>query len=113
APCPCHFEMDASLGHCDGTTGWRINSGHYGDVDLSGVTFVFQAFIGKNMVRKSRRRAAWKEPSTSTPAPRSPSARRWARFSASSSRGSSARSMGHTSRRSPSDRSERTARDTT
>jgi hypothetical protein len=52
APCPCHFEMDTTLGHCDGTTGWRINSGHYGDLDLSGVKFVLQAFIGKNMVRE-------------------------------------------------------------
>src|SRR5262249_26591611 len=49
APCPCHFEMDTTLGHCDGTTGWRIKSGHYGDLDLSGVKFVIQAFIGKNM----------------------------------------------------------------
>jgi hypothetical protein len=50
APCPCHFQFDTTLGHCDGTTGWRINSGHYGDVDLAGVTYVVQAFIGKNMV---------------------------------------------------------------
>jgi hypothetical protein len=49
APCPCHFEMDTTLGHCDGTTGWRIKAGHYGDLDLAGVKFVIQAFIGKNM----------------------------------------------------------------
>lgn len=52
APCPCHFEMDTSLGHCDGTTAWRVTSGHYGDVDLSGVKFVVQAFIGKNMAQE-------------------------------------------------------------
>jgi hypothetical protein len=44
--------MDTTLGHCDGTTGWQIRSGHRGDLDPSGVKFVAQGFAGKNMVQE-------------------------------------------------------------
>ncbi|MDX1460879.1 MAG: DUF1326 domain-containing protein [Xanthomonadales bacterium] len=38
--CPCQFEGDPSLGHCQGVDAYRVSSGHFGDVDLSGVVAV-------------------------------------------------------------------------
>lgn len=35
--CPCQFEGDPSKGYCEAVEGFRVNRGHYGDVDLSGV----------------------------------------------------------------------------
>jgi hypothetical protein len=35
--CPCDFNSMPTHGHCDGMVAMRIENGHFGDVDLSGV----------------------------------------------------------------------------
>jgi hypothetical protein len=35
--CPCQFEGDPTHYSCEGVEGFRVTSGHFGDVDLSGV----------------------------------------------------------------------------
>jgi hypothetical protein len=35
--CPCDFNADPTHGHCQGMVAMRIDRGHFGDVDLSGV----------------------------------------------------------------------------
>jgi hypothetical protein len=35
--CPCDFNARPTHGHCEGMVGMRIESGHFGDVDLSGL----------------------------------------------------------------------------
>jgi hypothetical protein len=38
--CPCQFEGDPSNYSCEGVEGIRITSGHFGDIDLTGVVAV-------------------------------------------------------------------------
>jgi len=35
--CPCDFNVDPTHGFCEGLIGMKIDKGHFGDVDLSGV----------------------------------------------------------------------------
>ena len=35
--CPCQFEGDPTNYSCEGVEGFRVTSGHFGDVDLTGV----------------------------------------------------------------------------
>jgi hypothetical protein len=35
--CPCDFNARPTHGHCEGMVGMKIESGHFGDVDLSGL----------------------------------------------------------------------------
>ena len=35
--CPCDFNQYPTQGHCDGLVAMRIDKGHFGDVDLSGL----------------------------------------------------------------------------
>jgi hypothetical protein len=35
--CPCDFNADPTHGFCEGMTGMKIESGHYGDVSLDGL----------------------------------------------------------------------------
>ena len=37
--CPCDFNQDPTHGKCEGIAAMRIDSGHFGDVDLDGVKF--------------------------------------------------------------------------
>jgi hypothetical protein len=37
--CPCDFNQRPTQGYCEGMIGMHITKGHFGDVDLSGVTF--------------------------------------------------------------------------
>lgn len=37
--CPCDFNQLPTQGYCEGMIGMHITKGHFGDVDLSGVTF--------------------------------------------------------------------------
>ncbi len=37
--CPCDFNSRPTHGHCDGSVAMRIEKGHFGDVDLSGVVW--------------------------------------------------------------------------
>ncbi len=41
--CPCEFEAPPSHGKCEGVGIWRINTGHFGDVKLDGLSFGFAA----------------------------------------------------------------------
>ena len=46
-PCPCTFGQPPTEGDCDGTIGYRIREGKYGDVDLGGLNLVaFARFEG-------------------------------------------------------------------
>ena len=38
--CPCQFEGDPTHYKCEGVAGFRVTSGHFGDVDLTGVVAV-------------------------------------------------------------------------
>lgn len=45
--CPCQFEALPTQGHCRGFEAMEIETGHFGDVDLSGVRYaVFYAWPG-------------------------------------------------------------------
>ena len=35
--CPCDFNSYPTKGHCEGMAGMRIDKGHFGDTDLSGL----------------------------------------------------------------------------
>jgi hypothetical protein len=37
--CPCDFNQRPTHGHCDGMVAMHITQGHFGDVDLGGMTF--------------------------------------------------------------------------
>lgn len=37
--CPCQFDANPSSGDCHAVIGYAIREGHFGDVDLSGVSF--------------------------------------------------------------------------
>lgn len=37
--CPCDFNADPTHGYCEGMVGMRIDSGHFGDVPLDGLTW--------------------------------------------------------------------------
>ncbi|MBA2359206.1 MAG: DUF1326 domain-containing protein [Actinobacteria bacterium] len=37
--CPCDFNQDPTQGHCEGMGAMRIDKGHFGDVELSGLSF--------------------------------------------------------------------------
>lgn len=37
--CPCDFNQDPTHGHCEGMGAMRIDKGHFGDVDLGGLSF--------------------------------------------------------------------------
>lgn len=37
--CPCQFEADPTHGDCHALIGYRIDEGHFGEVDLAGVKF--------------------------------------------------------------------------
>jgi hypothetical protein len=39
-PCPCTFGQPPTEGDCEGVIAYRIREGHYGDVDLSGLSVV-------------------------------------------------------------------------
>jgi TonB family protein len=39
-PCPCRFNAPPSHSPCHATTAQQLSSGHYGDVDLAGATWV-------------------------------------------------------------------------
>src|SRR5215204_2358735 len=41
--CPCEFSAPPTRGFCEGTGGWRIIKGNYGDVSLDGVVLGFAA----------------------------------------------------------------------
>ncbi len=47
--CPCEFNAPPTLGFCDGTGAWRINSGRYGEVPLNGLGLAFAAHWPKAM----------------------------------------------------------------
>jgi hypothetical protein len=48
--CPCLWEEDAPFGDCRAVFGWRIRSGSYNGVDLSGVSFAAALVkAGKNV----------------------------------------------------------------
>ena len=37
--CPCDFNQHPTHGHCEGMAGMRIDSGAFGDVDISGLSW--------------------------------------------------------------------------
>jgi hypothetical protein len=37
--CPCDFNADPTQGHCQGIVAMKIEKGHFGDVDLSGLAW--------------------------------------------------------------------------
>lgn len=37
--CPCDFNQNPTQGYCEGMAAMRIDKGHFGDVDLSGLSF--------------------------------------------------------------------------
>jgi hypothetical protein len=39
-PCPCEFAQPPSYGDCQGVLAWHVREGHYGDVQLDGLSFV-------------------------------------------------------------------------
>lgn len=41
--CPCEFQAPPTQGFCEGTGAWKIQTGKYGDVDLSGLGLAFAA----------------------------------------------------------------------
>jgi len=41
--CPCEFSAPPTRGFCEGTGGWRITKGKYGDLTLDGLTVGFAA----------------------------------------------------------------------
>ncbi|EDY18157.1 protein of unknown function DUF1326 [Chthoniobacter flavus Ellin428] len=41
--CPCEFSAPPTRGFCEGTGAWRIIQGHFGDVQLDGITVGFAA----------------------------------------------------------------------
>jgi hypothetical protein len=41
--CPCEFSAPPTRGFCEGTGGWRVLKGNYGDVSLDGITLGFAA----------------------------------------------------------------------
>lgn len=41
--CPCEFSAPPTLGYCEGTGAWKINKGHFGDVNLDGLAVAFAA----------------------------------------------------------------------
>ncbi|HEY2574071.1 MAG TPA: DUF1326 domain-containing protein [Verrucomicrobiaceae bacterium] len=41
--CPCEFSAPPTRGFCDGTGGWKITKGSYGDVPLDGLGVAFAA----------------------------------------------------------------------
>jgi len=41
--CPCEFSAPPTRGFCEGTGGWRITKGNYGDLSLDGITVGFAA----------------------------------------------------------------------
>jgi hypothetical protein len=41
--CPCEFSAPPTRGFCEGTGGWRVTKGHYGDVSLDGICIGFAA----------------------------------------------------------------------
>src|SRR6188768_4224659 len=41
--CPCEFSAPPTRGFCEGTGGYRITSGKYGDVSLDGLKLAFAA----------------------------------------------------------------------
>ncbi len=45
--CPCHFGSAPTLDHCRGIGLFEIEKGHYGDVNLDGVSIVAALDIGK------------------------------------------------------------------
>lgn len=45
--CPCVYGSKPTLGHCDGTSMVEIIKGHYGDVNLDGITVVGVFGTGK------------------------------------------------------------------
>jgi hypothetical protein len=42
--CPCDFNQNPTHGQCEGIIGMRIDDGHFGDVDLSGLKFAGSAW---------------------------------------------------------------------
>lgn len=47
--CPCVFGSPPTLGHCDAVGLAEIEKGHYGDVVLDGISFVYTTRFGKWM----------------------------------------------------------------
>ena len=47
-PCPCRSNGAATCGHCEEIVAIRIVSGHYGKVDLSGVTYCLSDACGQS-----------------------------------------------------------------
>lgn len=39
-PCPCTFAQPADNDYCEYVLFWRVSEGHYGDIDLSGLSMV-------------------------------------------------------------------------
>ncbi len=44
--CPCTYGSPPTLGHCDGAALLEIKEGHYGDVNLDGITVVSTFSVG-------------------------------------------------------------------
>ena len=44
--CPCESNANPTHGECTGIVGFQIDEGHFGDVDLDGVTFIVTFNIG-------------------------------------------------------------------
>jgi hypothetical protein len=49
--CPCYSHKDPSYGFCEGPCIWHIQKGHYGDVDLAGMTVVMVQHCSGHMER--------------------------------------------------------------
>jgi hypothetical protein len=47
-PCPCRSNGGATCGHCEEIVAIRINRGHYGKVDMSGLTYCLSDTCGQS-----------------------------------------------------------------